>query len=137
MGDFSSFLGLELLLTNALSPGRRGPWTLLTDNESFLRAPASQTAHKKVKVRPWKIPASSPDLSPFEKFWAWVQKQLVRMDLQDLRAGKAAVKKQALKLRLQRLVRTRRAQTVAGNCAKGLKEVCRQVSHRRGGPAYS
>ena len=120
-----------------VNPGRRGPWTLLTDNESFLRAPASQAAHRKARVRLWKIPPTSPDLNPVEKFWAWVRKQLVRMDLRDLRAGKAAVNKSGLKLRLQRLVKTQKAKTVAGKIAGGLKKVCTEVSKRGGGPAKS
>ena len=41
------------------------------------------------------------------------------------------------KLRVKRLLKTRKAQTVAGNCARGLKKVCKEVSDRGGGAARS
>ena len=121
----------------AVNPGRGAPWTVLTDNESFLRAPASERAHRNVRVRLWKIPPSSPDLNPVEKMWAWVRKQVVRMDLQDLRAGKPAVTRLGLKFRLQRLLRARKAHATARNIALGLKKVCREVSGKGGGPSRS
>jgi transposase len=39
----------------------KGPWHVLCDNESFLRAPASKEAHEKAAVTLWKIPPRSPD----------------------------------------------------------------------------
>ena len=89
------------------------------------------------KAHPDKIPPASPDFNPVEKVWAWVRKQIVRMDLKDLRDGKPAVSKMGLKLRLQRLVRTRKAQNVAGSIALGLRKVCREVSMNGGGPSRS
>ena len=85
----------------------------------------------------WKIPPSSPDLNPVEKMWAWVRKQIVRMDLHDLRAGKPAVSRTGLKQRLQRLLKTQKAQATAGKIALGLKKVCREVSRSGGGPSRS
>ena len=61
-----------------------GPWRVLCDNESFLRAPCSQVAHKKQKINLWKIPARSPDFNPIEKFGAWLRKVLRHRDLADL-----------------------------------------------------
>jgi transposase len=47
-----------------LNPARRnGPWTVLCDNEAFLRAPASAAAHRESNVSLLKIP---PQISRFE-----------------------------------------------------------------------
>ena len=105
--------GLVSALRDACAPRRQGPWTALCDNESFLEAPRSRAAHKRVRVELWHIPARSPDLNPVEKFWAWVRKQLRAMDLRDLVAGRPPVGKTALKARVKALLRTRQAKLVA------------------------
>ncbi|CAE7507963.1 unnamed protein product, partial [Symbiodinium natans] len=33
----------------------------------------------------WPVPASSPDLNPVEKFWAWLRRRLRHLDREDLR----------------------------------------------------
>jgi hypothetical protein len=112
----------------SLNPSRRrGPWYIIADNEGFLRAPAAQAAHEKLPVRLWRIPAGSPDLNPVEKFWAWLRRHLVAMDLKDLREGRAAASKPAFKARVQRLLKTQSAQRVAASCSAGLRKVCRKV----------
>ena len=121
----------------AVNPGRSAPWSVLADNESFLCAPQAERAHRAIRVRLWKIPPSSPDLNPVEKMWAWVRKQIIRMDLQDLRIGKPAVSRQGLKQRLQRLLAIRKAQATTRTIALGLRKVRREVSTSGGGPSNS
>ena len=51
----------------AVSPKRKGPWSALCDNESYLRSKESQTALKIAGVKLRKMPAKSPDLNPAEQ----------------------------------------------------------------------
>ncbi len=60
-----------------------------------------------------------------------------KMDLRDLKAKNAAVDKAGFKKRVERLLRTQRAQRVAANCAKGLRKVCKEVADSGGGPSRS
>eukprot|EP00973_Karenia_brevis_P045833 6348461-Karenia_brevis.AAC.1 len=53
-----------------------GPWHVICDNESFLRAKDSNATHKEANVKLWKIPKHSPDLNPAERFWSWMRKKL-------------------------------------------------------------
>ena len=110
---------------------------MLTDNESFLRAPASRAAHGKVSVRLWGIPPGSPDLNPVEKFWSWLRRRLVALDLRDLKKRRVALGRAAFKLRVQSICRSQKAQRVAASCALGLKKVCREVIRLGGGMARS
>ena len=98
---------------------QRGPWHILCDNERFLDAGVAQAAHAKAGVRLWHIPLRSPDLNPAERMWAWMRRKLRAMDMADLRAGKAVVKKSALKTRIRGLCRTRAAHVAAGRCVRG------------------
>lgn len=117
----------------ALNPQKpAGPWTVLCDNESFLRAPASREAHRKAKVSLWQIPAKSPDLNPVEKFWGWLRKELRMADLKDLVAKRPALGKIAYRRRVKNICRSQRAQRVARNIALGLKRVCREVVKKKG-----
>ena len=102
------------------------------DNESFLRTDLGKAAYKEQKIRLWSIPPKSPDLNPVEKFWAWVRKQLRAQDFADLRARRKVLGKTAYTLRVKKLLRSARAQTVASNVALGLKRVCRQVIKNKG-----
>ena len=53
----------------AVRPDRaQGPWRILCDNESFLRAPAAAAAHARARVELWHIPPRSPDLNLVERF---------------------------------------------------------------------
>lgn len=113
----------------------RGPWCILSDNESFLQAPASEKAHKKARVELWQIPARSPDLNPVEKFWSWVRRRLRAMDLADLNAGRPPIQKVALKARVNALLKTRRAKRVAKNTVLSLRKTCKEVKLKRGAAA--
>ena len=117
----------------ALKPAKAaGPWEVICDNEGFLRAASSNRAHKKCKVKLWKIPAKSPDLNPIERFWGWLRKKLRSLDLKDAVAKKPTLGKAAYISRVRRLVKTKAAQTVAANCAKSLRKVCREVVQKKG-----
>ena len=60
-----------------LNPHRRNaPWTVLCDNESFLRHPNSQKAYATRNMHPWDVPARSPDLNLIEMFWGRTRRQL-------------------------------------------------------------
>ena len=54
----------------SLNPRRKtGPWTILCDGETFLRAKHSLAAYRSKKIVLWAVPAKSPDLNPVEMFW--------------------------------------------------------------------
>ena len=111
-----------------LNPGRRHrPWTVLCDNESFLRHPAPMRAYVQKRVRLWAVPPRSPDLNPIEMFWGWVRRQLRLQDLDDLRHHRAPLTKAAYILRIEALFRSAKAQEVAGKCAMKLRSKCRDV----------
>ena len=110
----------------------RGPWTVLCDNESFLKATAARDAHAKANVGLWHIPPRSPDLNPVEKFWGWLRRRLRAMDLADLKAKRRPVQRTALKARVRSLVATERAKRVAENYAFGLRTVCEEVRRKKG-----
>ena len=44
-----------------LSPAKKaGPWTILCDNESFLRAKESMAAYASKKIKLWDLPRQEP-----------------------------------------------------------------------------
>ena len=117
----------------AINPSRpHGPWTVLSDNESFLTAPVCRAAHRTSKVSLWKIPPKSPDLNPVEKFWGWARKKLRELDLKDLTAGRPVLGRTAYKRRIKNVCQSQAAQRVASNLAVGLRGVCREVLRKKG-----
>ena len=108
-----------------------GPWTVLCDNETFLRTKVCSAAHKAVKVKLWSIPRRSPDCNPVEKFWAWLRSRLRAMDLRDAVAKRAVPSKTAYRARVRRLCQTKKAQKVAGNHARALEGVCRIILQKK------
>lgn len=114
---------------------RRGPWRVLCDNETFLRAEPSRKAHERCGVTLWKMPAKSPDLNPVEKFWAWLRRRLCAMDLRDLAAKRPPVGRTACKVRVRNIMRTRRARQVAARCVRNLRKVAAEVIRKRGAAA--
>ena len=105
---------------------------MLTDNESFLRAPASRAAHSKKSVHLWGIPPRSPDLNPVEKFWSWLRKELRARDLRDALAKRPVLGTTAYRARVRSVLQTRKAQRAAANMANGLKTVCKKVLAKQG-----
>ena len=117
----------------ALGPARpRGPWHVLCDNEHFLSSEACQAEHRRASVSLWRIPPHSPDLNPVERFWSWLRRKLRAMDLNDAVACRPALGKQAYVARVRRVLKTKKAQTVAANVAKGLRNTCRAVLAAKG-----
>ena len=126
-------------LTNALRQlnprNQRGPWHVLCDNETFLRTKASLAAYRRRRVVLWDVHAKSPDLNPVERFWAWLRKKLRQMDLADLRARRAPLTKPQYATRVQRVLQTRKAQSVAKRCAGHFRTSCQKVLDNRGAAA--
>ena len=118
-------------LTNAIrkiNPHRRcGPWTVLCDNESFLRHESSLRAYSPKSVLLWGVPAKSPDLNPIEMFWGWVRRQLRLKDLEDMRQKRPILGKTAYKVRVKNLFRSQKVQTTAKKIAKKLRSSCLEV----------
>ena len=61
-----------------------------------------------------------------------MRKQIRAKDLADLRAKRAPVDREGLKTRVRSLFQSAKAKTVAANCAKGLRKVCREVKEKSG-----
>ena len=113
-----------------------GHWRVLCDNESFLRAKAVAAAHEKSGVKLWKIPAKSPDLNPVERFWSWLRKKMRAMDLADAVKKKRALTKAQYVARAKRVLASKKAQSVAGACAKGFRKVCKEVVAKKGAATH-
>lgn len=120
-----------------MSGNMTGPWTVISDNEGFLRTAASNKAHRQSKVSLWGIPPRSPDLNPVEKYWSWLRKRLRTMDLQDLSAKRAVPDKAAYKQRVVNIMRSKASQKVARACIVGLKAVCQKVFDKNGAASGS
>ena len=109
-----------------------GPWTVLSDNESFLRAKVCNAAHKAARVKLLKIPARSPDLNPVERFWAWLRKKLRALDLKDAVECRPVLGKTAYKARVRNVCKSKKAQQVAAAQASIMKRVCKAVIANKG-----
>ena len=109
----------------AINPQRPdGPWTVLCDGERFLHARASIEACRREKVKLLMVPPRSPELNPVEKFWSWLRRELVALDLKDLKNRRPALGKAAFKRRVRNLCRTQRAKVVAQRIAKSWRKTC-------------
>lgn len=116
-----------------LNPERvRGPWTVLADNEAFLKASPAQTEYERLSVAMWHIPARSPDLNPIEKYWGWLRRQLRALDLQDALAKRTPLSKTAYRRRVRAVCRSPKAKAVAAAYANGLCKVCKEVVQKKG-----
>ena len=117
----------------ALKPvKRKGPWTVLTDGESFLRTKTSMKAYRECRVKLWQIPPPSPDLHPIEKLWSWLRRRLRALDMADLKAKRLVPGKTAYRQRVRNVLRSAAAQRVAASCAKGVRKVCKEVLRKKG-----
>ena len=114
---------------------KRGPWTILCDGETFLRAKVSMAAYRAKSISLWDVPAKSPDLNPVEMFWGWLRKQLLVMDLADLRKKRPPLGRAAYTMRVKGFIETQKAQAVAKNFAKRFRTACKQAVRRRGAAA--
>ena len=99
---------------NRVHPGKiHGPWKVLCDNESFLRAAPSMAAYRRKNMQHIKLPATSPDVNPVEKMWGWAWKKLRKRGLADLSAGRRLLGKSAYRQRVRSLLNNPAAQEVA------------------------
>ena len=118
-----------------INPKRRGgPWTVLADNETFLRAKPLRTVYSAQNIRLWDVPPKSPDLNPIEMFWGWAKGKLRRMDLEDLRKKRKPLDKMAYKQRVKKVFSSKKAQDVAKACARKFRAICKVVA--KDGAAY-
>ena len=116
-----------------LQPGKHeGPRRLLCDNESFMGGKDCKKEYKKKKIQLLNIPARSPEFNPIESFWGWLRQAMRRRDLEDLRNKRPALGKTAWTIRLRRLLKTQKAQTVAKRKFQNFKKVCKVVYQRKG-----
>lgn len=117
----------------AVNNGKKnGPWTILCDNESFLRAKVCLPLYDRKNIKLWKLPARSPDLNPIEKMWGWARKRLTAMDLANLAAHRPVLKKPEYKARIKRLLASADAQRVAARFATNLHTVALRVKKAKG-----
>ena len=120
----------------ALSPKKKnGPWTILCDNEGFLRSKISMEAYRTKGITLWSVPPKSPDLNPVEMFWGWLRKKLRSMDLEDLRKKRRPLGKTTYIARVKRVLKSAKAQAVAQNSAGRFRKACKQVADRSGAAA--
>lgn len=116
-----------------LNPGRKkGPWTVLADNEVFLKAADAKAEYARLSVSMWHIPARSPDLNPIEKYWGWLRRQLRALDLKDALAKRRPLNKTAYRRRVRAVCRSPKAKAAAAAFANGLLRVCKEVVKKKG-----
>jgi transposase len=114
--------GKLMAAVRKLQPTRpSGARRILCDNESFLSAKKCALFYKSKGIVLLQIPPRSPDLNPIEMYWAWVRRQMRLKDLEDLRCRRPALGKTATKARVRALLRTKKAQQVAGRMFMTLK----------------
>ena len=89
-------------------------------------------SHERAKVILWHVPAHSLDLNPVVKYWGWLRKKLRAMDLADALAKRPVLGKTAYRARVRRVIKSAKSQTVAGDCAKGLRATCNRVVAAKG-----
>ncbi|CAE7459439.1 unnamed protein product, partial [Symbiodinium sp. CCMP2456] len=77
-------------------------------------------------VRIWRMPASSPDLNPVEKMWAWLRRKIRALDCEDLRKKRPPIGKTAFKARVRNILASKTAQTVAARIAVGFRKTCKE-----------
>ena len=123
---------LKTAILSTKPRSKKGPWSVLCDNEGFLNAALSTKAHRAAKCKLLRIPRRSPDLNPVEKFWGWLRKHLRAKDLRDATNRRPALSKPAYIRRVRQVCRSKKAQQVAGAYARGLRAACRQVIKNKG-----
>ena len=72
----------------------RGQFSATT--KLFAHRCTSKPAMAAAGVRAWRVPASSPDLNPVEKFWAWLRRRIRIKDCEDLRRRRPPIGKMSL-----------------------------------------
>ena len=133
MHDFPRELRVDDAALRQLRPHKRTkPWLILCDIEGFLTSKEAKKAHAEKGIALWQIPPRSPDLNPIEKFWGWLRREMRRRDLQDWNAKRPPLGRTAYRARLRAVLRSKKAQGVAGRLAAGLLNVCKEVLKKKG-----
>ena len=83
-----------------------------------------QKEYRKKKLQLLNISARSPDFNPIESFWGWLRQAMRRKDLEDLRNKRPALGKTAWTCRLKRVLKSKKAQSVAKSKFINFKKVC-------------
>ena len=126
--------GGKLRAAVSSASGKRGrPWVVLCDNEKFLHSPAVKVAHAAAGVTLWHTPPRSPDLNPIERFWSWLRRRLLALDLKDAAARRPTPGKMMYRQRVRTVLRSQRARAVAMACYRSLRQVCHLVVDAKGG----
>ena len=124
--------GKLVVACQAASGRQRGPWCILSDNESFLTAKRVRAAHAAKNITLWHVPPRSPDLNPVEQFWSKLRLWLRHLDLADLKAGRPPVQRADMKIRVRRLLCSAKARNVAKKIFGGFRRKCEQVVKTKG-----
>ena len=74
-------------------------------------------------------------MNPIEMFWGWIRKKLRKMDLADFRNKRTPLNKAAYITRVNGVMRSHNAQTVAKSYAARFRKTCKQVVERGGAAA--
>ncbi len=111
---------------------RSGPWHVLCDNESLLRASKCKAEYAKCRVVLWAMPASSPDLNPVDQIWAWLWRHFRALDLAALQKKRKSLGKAAYQERVRSVCRSQKAQRVAAACARSFRKTCLEVVRKKG-----
>ena len=69
-------------------------------------------------------------------FWSWLRKKLRAMDLADAVAKRPALTKPLYVARVKRVLRSKKAQTVAAACATGFRKVRKEVVAKNGAATH-
>ena len=119
-----------ILSTSPVS--KRGPWTVLCDNEGFLHNKDAKALYRKGRIIMWHVPPKSPDLNPVEKFWAFLRKHLRAMDLKDAMADRPVLGKTAYRERVRRVMKSTKASRIAGRTLLSLRKSCLELIKKKG-----
>lgn len=123
---------LEEALETAAMPKSNGSFTVICDNERFLKGKDVARLYADCGVDLKHIPPRSPDLNPVERFWHWVRTQMRKKDLADFISKRPPLGKTAYKQRLRVLLRSRRAKEVARNNFYSLRRTVSVVVKNKG-----
>ena len=112
----------------AINPGRRrGPFTILCDNEKFLASRVCQDAHRAKGIRLSHVPARSPDLNLVEVYWSWLRRRLRALDLKDAKEKRPVPEKPYYRQRVRAVMKSAKSRTVARNIMRGFQRKCAKI----------
>ena len=110
---------------------RRRPWVVVCDNERCVHSVDVMAAHTAAGIVLWHIPPRSPDLNPIERFWSWLRRRLLALDLKDAAARRPVFSKLAYRERVKSVLRSRRSSAVVIANYQSFRQVCQKVVNAR------